>query len=45
MKIGNLLLRAAIVAALVHTAVAQAIFPLKLSENHRYLLDQMASRS
>jgi hypothetical protein len=38
-KTGIMLLSAAILA-IAHTAVAQAAFPLRLSENHRYLVDQ-----
>jgi hypothetical protein len=40
MKIANLSLGAAMLVALAQTAAAQAAFPLKLSENHRYLVDQ-----
>src|SRR5580704_6152422 len=39
-KIGNVSLCAAILVSLAQTSVAQAVFPLKLSENHRYLVDQ-----
>ena len=38
--IGRALLVSAILAAVAHTAAAQAAFPLKLSDNHRYLVDQ-----
>src|SRR5579863_3579356 len=36
----NILIAAVIVAWGAHTAAAQAAFPLRLSENHRYLVDR-----
>jgi Protein of unknown function (DUF4038)/Putative collagen-binding domain of a collagenase len=39
-RIGNVSLCAAVLAVITHTAAAQAAFPLKLSDNHRYLVDQ-----
>ena len=39
-KMGNVLLCAVIFVAVAQPASAQAVFPLKLSDNHRYLVDQ-----
>jgi hypothetical protein len=39
-KIATFLLSAALLGVAAHTAAAQAAYPLKLSENHRYLVDQ-----
>src|SRR5579871_3407849 len=39
-RIATVLISSAMLAAGAHTAVAQAAYPLKLSENHRYLVDR-----
>ena len=39
-KIATVLISSAILVAGARTAMAQAAYPLKLSENHRYLVDQ-----